>query len=82
MYKHAKPVSSVVSNTDTAFTALLSRMSIPAILFTVGAFLLTTFKRGRGKKTQNIKKQISGELPHKKAKMILQNGLIKLSTLA
>lgn len=45
VYTHARPVRSVVIETDTAFTALLSRSSIPEILTTVGVFLPTTFFR-------------------------------------
>lgn len=44
MYKHTAEVRKVVSNTDTALTALLSNKLIPDILITVGARLLTTLQ--------------------------------------
>lgn len=43
MSKHTTEVSTVVSSTDTTFTALLSRMSTPDIFVTVGDLLLTTY---------------------------------------
>uniref|UniRef100_A0A0A9EER5 Uncharacterized protein n=1 Tax=Arundo donax TaxID=35708 RepID=A0A0A9EER5_ARUDO len=45
MYVQAKAVSSVVKNTDTTLTPLLSSMFIPEILVTVGPSTPTTFLR-------------------------------------
>ena len=58
MYVQATAVRTVVKNTDTTLTPLLSSMFIPEILVTVGPSTPTTYKQ---KQTYTTEKQSAYE---------------------